>query len=439
MYDKYLKKLRTQLSEKQIVFNSEKSGWKTRNRRLDLFGFLNLFISQRPNNHLSLNQMRQELLFTNGLLSKEGINKRINAKASTMLKQILHDLLSINLRSTIDSSVTNRFRSIILTDSTCFQLPSRLNEAYKGFGGNHGMRGGVKVQYQMSLTDGQVKMSTGSASVSDQKSTIIQPNKEELHLFDLGYFSFDRLNEFDQKSAYYLCRLKLNTLLWVRKNDQWQRLTWKEIVKMHKGNETLEIEVCLGKERRVKTRLFIERISKQAAAEKRRTVKRYAERHGRNPTQKQLIACDFSVHISNIPNHLLGKENVRKMYSLRWQIEIQFKTWKSFMNIDKIYHVNQHRFECHHYGSLIYILLLGKVFFEYKQTYWQENQVELSELKAMKFLAQNAYLIWSCIFDGKEDADFSLKQIHYIFETTCVKEGKKHRETPMNIMKTCLS
>ena len=46
--------------------------------------------------------------------------------------------------------------------------------------------GGVKVQCQISLTDGVTKTEITSATTNDQKSTIIQPKENELHLFDLG-------------------------------------------------------------------------------------------------------------------------------------------------------------------------------------------------------------------------------------------------------------
>lgn len=439
MYVKDLKKLRSQLSEKQIVFNSEKSGWKTRNRKLDLFQFLNLFISQRPNNHLSLNDMRQELFNDELLISKEGINKRINDKAVVMMKLILREIIELNLLPVYNGTTTPGFSSIILTDSTSFQLPSRLNDSFKGFGGNHGMRGGVKVQYQMSLSHGKVKMDTVSAAQSDQKTEIIQPKKGELHLFDLGYFSFPRLNEFEQKKAFYLCRLKVNTLLWIRKNNQWHQLTWKEISKLYRGHKTLEIEVYLGQDRQVKTRLFIEKISANSSAKKRRNVKRYAQRHGRVPTKKHLASCDFSAHISNVSPEILTKENARKIYSLRWQIEIQFKTWKSFMNIDKIFHMNRYRFECHHYGTLIYILLCGKIFYACKQEHWSENEVELSELKAIKFLARNKSLVHDLIFQQIANSELVLVKMNAVFRNTCIKEFKKHRQTPMNIIKCCLS
>ena len=438
MYVKCVKKLRSQLSEKQIVFNSEKSGWKSRSRKLDLYDFLNLFISRRPNNHLSLNDMRQELM-GNQLLSKEGINKRINCKAVVMFKSILEDIIKLNFSPVLNQFKSNFFSSIILTDSTSFQLPSRLDDAYKGFGGNHGVRGGVKVQYQISLTDGRMIMETTSAVSSDQKTGIIQPKKGELHLFDLGYFSFTRFTEFEEKKAFYLCRLKVNTLLWIKKDGEFQQLTWKQISKMHKGHKVLELEVYLGKNKEVKTRIFIEKISNKSSAEKRRKVNRYAQRHGRKPTEKHLTTCDFSIHISNIPTHILSKENAREIYSLRWQIEIQFKTWKSFMNIDKIFHVNQYRFECHHYGTLIYIMLCGKIFYACKQMFWNETDVELSELKAMKFLARNKELIHDLLFGTKEISELASKKIDAVFRNTCIKEFKKHHKTPMNIMKSCLS
>ena len=85
-------------------------------------------------------------------MSKEGINRRINEKSVSLLKDILNEVLSINLSPI--NSIKSNFSSIVLTDATSFQLPECLNDSYSGFGGNHGRKGGVKVQYQISLTDG---------------------------------------------------------------------------------------------------------------------------------------------------------------------------------------------------------------------------------------------------------------------------------------------
>jgi len=90
------------------------------------------------------------------------------------------------------------------------QLPACLNGSYAGFGGNHGVRAGVKIQCQFSLTDGITKTEVVSATTDDQKTKIIEPKKNELHLFDLGYFSLKRLQKFDTKNAFYLYRLKID-------------------------------------------------------------------------------------------------------------------------------------------------------------------------------------------------------------------------------------
>jgi|TARA_B110000091_G_C13696742_1_gene424534 hypothetical protein len=221
--------------------------------------------------------------------------------------------------------------------------------------------GGVKVQCQISLTDGVTKTEITSATTNDQKSTIIQPKENELHLFDLGCFSLARLKEFDEKGAYYLCRLKTNTIVSILTKGDFKLFDWQKTPKNLKVGETIELAVCLGNKREVKTRLFVSKLDKKNADEKRRKLSRYYQRHGRKPSKNNLKCCDFTFHISNVPKKELSKDNAQKMYSLRWQIEIQFKTWKSFMNIDKVSHMNQCRFECHHYGSLIFILLTSKI------------------------------------------------------------------------------
>lgn len=97
----------------------------------------------------------------------------------------------------------------------------------------------MKIQHQISLTDGITKTEITSATTNDQKSTIIQPKKDELHLFDLGYFSLVRLKEFDQKEAYYLCRLKTNTVVSILKDGDLSFFDWQNTPKNFKVGETV--------------------------------------------------------------------------------------------------------------------------------------------------------------------------------------------------------
>jgi hypothetical protein len=380
--------------------------------------------------------MSQEILSKEISISKEGINKRINEKAVKLLKGIFNEVVSMNLSPL--QSIKSCFSSIIITDGTSFQLPESLNDSYAGFGGNHGVRGGVKIQYQFSLTDGVTKTEVVSATTNDQKTKIIAPKKNELHLFDLGYFSLKRLQEFDTKNAFYLCRLKINTVLKVKLKGAWVLFDWKNTPNLKVG-ETIEFEACLGNHAKLKTRLFMTKLDSKSADKKKRDLKRYCKRHGNTPTDKHLASCGFTFHISNVPVEKLSKENAQKMYSLRWQIEIQFKTWKSFMNLDKVTHINQHRFECHHYGTLIFTLLTSKILLAHKFECWQEHQKELSDIKAMKYLAVHKELVWTIILGTQEEAEIANQLLKEMLRKTCVKEVKKGKMSPLKIIEMCLS
>ena len=229
--------------------------------------------------------MTQEVLGNDISVSKEGINKRINEKAAQFFKGIFNEVVSMNLSPL--KNIENCFSSIVITDGTSFQLPECLNESYAGFGGNHGVRGGVKIQYQFCLTDGNTKTEIVSATTNDQKTKIIAPKKDELHLFDLGYFSLKRLQEFDKEQAFYLCRLKINTVLKIKSKDEWVLFDWKNVPRLKVG-DTTEFEACLGNKAELKTRLFMTKIDSKSADKKRRDLKRYHQRHGRTPSDKLL-------------------------------------------------------------------------------------------------------------------------------------------------------
>ena len=48
----------------------------------------------------------------------------------------------------------------------------------------------------------------------------------------------------------------------------------------------------------------------------------------RQPSQKQLGWCDWTLFITNIPTPLAGIEDVLVLARARWQIELIFKLWK---------------------------------------------------------------------------------------------------------------
>ncbi|MPQ44886.1 ATP-binding cassette domain-containing protein [Clostridium tarantellae] len=55
---------------------------------------------------------------------------------------------------------------------------------------------------------------------------------------------------------------------------------------------------------------------------------------------------ELNAYITNVKDSILKTEEIHLFYSLRWQIELMFKIWKSLFKINKIKKVKIERFKC---------------------------------------------------------------------------------------------
>ena len=179
---------------------------------------------------------------------------------------------------------------------------------------------------------------------------------------------------------------------------------------------------------------MIEKVPPEVAKEKRRKLKKQKQDKQKGLSNERLQFCDINAYITNTTEDQLPAHEVRKYYSLRWQIEIAFKAWKSIYNIDKVKPMKMARFECIHHGTLILILLTNRLQIYAKAWLYIYHDVELSELKFFKTIKSLLPELRQSLHSSKTLTKFLLL-LESIIKQTCVKECKRFKQSPFLILK----
>jgi hypothetical protein len=95
----------------------------------------------------------------------------------------------------------------------------------------------------------------------------------------------------------------------------------------------LDKAIFLGARERVAARLIAARVPEAIVNERRRTARQVAKKRGYTPSQAHLALLAWNLFITNVPGTVWTPETVCKAYSLRWQVELGFKSWKSGLQL----------------------------------------------------------------------------------------------------------
>jgi cytochrome c oxidase subunit IV len=144
---------------------------------------------------------------------------------------------------------------------------------------------------------------------------------------DMGYFVLKSLKQIINKEAHFITPLRMDVKLYHPKNGKEIKL--KNLV----GNkQILKKTVLLGKEEKLPVTLIAIKVSRKTAESRRKRAILDRDRRKKNTIDKlYLLGWEIFVCSTNE----ISIENVKKIYGLRWQIEIIFKSWKSHLNIQK--------------------------------------------------------------------------------------------------------
>ncbi|HDR6248509.1 TPA: IS4 family transposase, partial [Bacillus cereus] len=192
-----------------------------------------------------------------------------------------------------------------------------------------------------------------------------------------------------------------------------------------KPGQTYEIkEAYIGKEQKLFTRVVIYRLTEKQLQERRTKQSNTESKKGITYSEKSKRLTGINIYVTNTPWEIVPMEQIHDFYSLRWQIEIIFKTWKSLFQIHHWQNIKQERLECHVYGKLIAIFLCSSTMFKMRQLLLQKKKRELSEYKAIGMIQDHLFLL----FQATQKNTQAITKIFIRLFTLLKKNGRKsHR------------
>jgi hypothetical protein len=387
----------------QLAQNSQ---FVQRKGKLDGCTFLSLIVFN-ANSLLeeSLNDLTIDLSCNYKIdMSKQALHDRFNSKAVLFLTAALEKLLNKQLACEDEFRVCDEFKRFLIKDSVCFQVDESLVKDYPGSGGS-GSKANVRIQFEYDLLNGKIiDLSLNAFNDQDAKNstaTLHLVEEGDLIVRDLAYMHLDALQGIVKKLGHFLCRLNTQRKVYQEQNGELVELDFAAIVESMREHNIRQVEelVWLGREKNLQVRLFLFLLPQSVYNTRMRKANQNARKKGREITAEYKARAALNIFITSAPVESIDLDTAWNIYSLRWQIELTFKLWKSICKIDKVKKVKKDRLECYIWSKLLMIVLCWRVvWFTAKllDRYYRKN---LSFFKAFKTLMHDISNIEKMLVD----------------------------------------
>jgi hypothetical protein len=285
-------------------------------------------------------------------------------EAVNFLKRLLGELLCDQLKIQYSKATSLYFPQIKVKDSTRFLAPAIYEDAYEGYNNYSKKKGLMSIQYEYDLVSGNclsLALTNGLRNdQQDAKETIADITKGDLHIRDLGYITPTYLSAIVDKEAFFLNRLPMQAAVFTA---DMQPFDWEKLDRSfdQKGLTAMEVEVYIYEKHKIPCRLIIERVPQQEYKKRMNKTTQKAKSNKIGVSNLYKIKRKYNTYTTNVDAHILPVDIIRSTYYLRWQIELVFKTWKSFFHIHQLKKVKKERLECQLLAKLIWIIINWKL------------------------------------------------------------------------------
>ena len=344
--------LRTALSRlfpaAQLRRFAQETGTVRRRRRVDpvkLFWVVVLGVGGGERSFAELRRSYEKV--TGAKISASSFYNRFTPAFTQFLRALLNEgLKKLNHCAEGASAVLGEIQEILCVDSTIVRLHDALASHWPACRTNHTLAA-VKLHTVLNVRGrGAQRVKITSERVHD--GPVLRAGqwvKGRLLLFDLGYFRYSLFAAITRHGGFFLTRLKDNTN--------------PTLVRLHRRHRGRAVAVeGLGL---LQIRSRLRRAVLDAEAEICFQKQRYAGRRSKGTLRVRIVGLWDESHsmyhwyITNLPVEIEAEE-IGKLYSVRWTIELLFRELKSCYKLESIPSRKSHVVEAFLYASLLTLL-----------------------------------------------------------------------------------
>lgn len=132
--------------------------------------------------------------------------------------------------------------------------------------------------------------------------------------------------------------------------------------------------------------------------------------------------CEVKAYLTNIASDTITAQGLRAVYAIRCRVELLFKSWKSFMEVDLARNLGPQMYAFLMYGRLVRVLLCSWLAGRAKLVPWECKNIEIRDMKVMATPNRLLRRILEWI-KGKTKTK-ALREVWTNLSETCAKETK---------------
>ncbi len=184
-----------------------------------------------------------------------------------------------------------------------------------------------------------------------------------------------------------------------------------------------ECWVQVSATRRLRARLIAFPVPEEVAIKRQKTNLRNAQKHRRPVNEQIQNLTHWTLLITNIPAEELSAQEALVLLRARWQVELLFKLWKQYGQVDTSRSKNPWHLLCDFYAKLIGLIIVHWLMIV---SCWQiPNR---SMVKAAKAIRHQIILIARAL-SGRDDLHLVLLEITQGLDRCLIDTRKKHPNT----------